>query len=337
MKFSPILAVPVVLIWVAAAAVFYWKKGLKEEGTNNSPVATSEADPLDHSEEEERQTVTSADIADAEAEGVEEQSELSEVGFSPNSPAQELDSLLPGLETDEGAITSRQAELRTIETASTEQSIIGAESIQLGSETAEEMPAAIKVSPELREELREARERADRALAETKKLREELAQIRGGESPDQPVSSELLVDVEETAPSISSVDEPALQTREEAIQTLAPGEAAAVESAEALQPLVIYFNSGSTWIDPIGSATIEEAIELLRRDQSLQLQVRGYADGPGEKDINAIMSRSRADAVHKSFLRAGITHSRLEVVPFGESQAGENEARSLRRVELIFR
>jgi outer membrane protein OmpA-like peptidoglycan-associated protein len=85
---------------------------------------------------------------------------------------------------------------------------------------------------------------------------------------------------------------------------------------------------------------LNKVAESLKSDQNAKLRIEGYTDAIGSDSYNMELSRKRAQAVADYLISQGISSSRLQVVPMGESnpvatnKTAEGRAMN-RRVEII--
>lgn len=101
----------------------------------------------------------------------------------------------------------------------------------------------------------------------------------------------------------------------------------------------VYFKTGSYILSR------EAKIELLKfvalaKDAGNKIEVSGYADDIGEKELNLILSQKRAQEVYDFLIKNGITKERITLNYYGEEKPlvpnTSNEARSLnRRVDVM--
>ena len=106
--------------------------------------------------------------------------------------------------------------------------------------------------------------------------------------------------------------------------------------------LQVNFATDRTDILPDSMPQIEQVVQLLRDDPSLQLAVNGHTDSSGDAAHNRTLSEGRANAVVDALVTRGIDVSRLSAAGFGDSQpvadnATEAGKASNRRVELVKR
>ena len=106
--------------------------------------------------------------------------------------------------------------------------------------------------------------------------------------------------------------------------------------------LQVNFATDRTDILPDSMPQIDQVVQLLREDPSLQLAVNGHTDNSGEAAHNLRLSEGRARAVVDALVAQGIDAERLTSAGLGDSQpvagndSDEGKARN-RRVELVRR
>ena len=102
----------------------------------------------------------------------------------------------------------------------------------------------------------------------------------------------------------------------------------------------LYFATDSAALDAEASRRLDrEVLPVLQRNPELVLRVDGHTDSQGSADYNLRLSESRADAVRRRLVAAGIDAARVTTKGFGESQPvasnGDAEGRRKnRRTEL---
>jgi OOP family OmpA-OmpF porin len=88
-----------------------------------------------------------------------------------------------------------------------------------------------------------------------------------------------------------------------------------------------------------GTLMLDEAVEILRLNPEISVEVQGHTDNTGDANYNMDLSLRRANAVRDYMISKGISPSRLRAEGFGESQphfsndTAEGRARN-RRVTL---
>ena len=82
-------------------------------------------------------------------------------------------------------------------------------------------------------------------------------------------------------------------------------------------PLVV-FEYDSDRLRPEALATLDEAIETLRRHPHLRVELAGHSDDRGSETYNLALSQRRADAVRRYLIERGVTNV-LTVHGYGES------------------
>lgn len=103
--------------------------------------------------------------------------------------------------------------------------------------------------------------------------------------------------------------------------------------------LTILFGRDSSIINPVESEKLRPALEALKSNPNLKVELRGFADKSGSSEYNLGLSRARAMAVQDVFRRASIEGDRVVLMPMGDfpasdATAGES-ASAMRKVEVI--
>lgn len=81
----------------------------------------------------------------------------------------------------------------------------------------------------------------------------------------------------------------------------------------------VTFEFNSDKLDASSFAILDCVLEIMEKNEEMNLVISGYADYEGSPDYNLRLSRRRADAVLQYFLQAGVPKNRFEVNGCGES------------------
>jgi OmpA-OmpF porin, OOP family len=111
------------------------------------------------------------------------------------------------------------------------------------------------------------------------------------------------------------------------------------EPQEEIRLLQITFEHDSDRLRPEAFGTLAEAVETLRRNSDLRIEVAGYTDDSGSDAYNLALSQRRAEAVRRYLIDRGVTNA-LAVRGYGEREPvadnGTEAGRSQnRRVVLL--
>jgi OmpA-OmpF porin, OOP family len=82
----------------------------------------------------------------------------------------------------------------------------------------------------------------------------------------------------------------------------------------------VFFATGSAKLLPKSYKALDEAIKLLKEDESLMVDVDGHTDASGKADKNQILSEARAEAVKTYLVSKGIADSRLKATGYGSEK-----------------
>ena len=104
----------------------------------------------------------------------------------------------------------------------------------------------------------------------------------------------------------------------------------------------VYFDFGSSYYHKEDAKYIQQAIEMLKQNPSLKLELYGHSDLVGMEKFNTSLSVNRANRVKSTIVKGGINANRIQVKGLGSSRPlaandQEKEGRELnRRVEFKF-
>ena len=103
----------------------------------------------------------------------------------------------------------------------------------------------------------------------------------------------------------------------------------------------IHFNFDKWYLKKESLDILEKIVIIMKRNNQLELEVRGHTDSTGDKSYNQQLSEKRADAVIEYMIKNGISPKRLKAVGLGESKPiASNKTlegrRKNRRTEFFF-
>jgi peptidoglycan-associated lipoprotein len=97
----------------------------------------------------------------------------------------------------------------------------------------------------------------------------------------------------------------------------------------------IFFDSGSSALDPKAHEVLVRQADWLRRRPNVTATLIGHADGRGTETQNLVLGQRRADAARDYMIALGIAPERLTAVSFGSRQpyqaSGSSSAQALNR------
>lgn len=102
----------------------------------------------------------------------------------------------------------------------------------------------------------------------------------------------------------------------------------------------IRFDVNQATLRPESMGVINEIVQLMKENPSLNLSVEGHTDSDGSESLNQTLSEARAKAVMDEMVRSGISSGRLKAMGHGQSMpvaqndSPEGKAQN-RRVEFI--
>lgn len=81
----------------------------------------------------------------------------------------------------------------------------------------------------------------------------------------------------------------------------------------------VQFESGSDKLKSSSSAKLDEAVQILKDNPSVRVQIQGHTDNMGDPEFNQTLSEKRAVSVKSYLVSKGIAADRLETTGFGEN------------------
>lgn len=102
----------------------------------------------------------------------------------------------------------------------------------------------------------------------------------------------------------------------------------------------IFFDTGKATLSPQSRLELEKALDLMKTNPSMIIEVGGHTDNVGEDATNMKLSHERAKAVREYLVNAGIAAARVQAKGYGESSPiatndTEDGRKSNRRTEFI--
>jgi OOP family OmpA-OmpF porin len=101
----------------------------------------------------------------------------------------------------------------------------------------------------------------------------------------------------------------------------------------------IFFDTAKDSIKPASRATLDRAVDLLKKFPSVRVEVSGHTDDVGKRDYNVDLSARRAASVKKYLTDAGVDASRIETrgagpdEPIADNKSKAGKAKN-RRIEF---
>ncbi|ASO29125.1 hypothetical protein CG015_07355 [Vibrio anguillarum] len=96
-----------------------------------------------------------------------------------------------------------------------------------------------------------------------------------------------------------------------------------IKTEEQLQ-LRILFANDSAIVNPVFLSQIRSMANFLKQYPSASIELQGYASKVGNPGYNLELSKNRAYNVEKALVSYGISHTRVRIVGFGDTELTEN-------------
>lgn len=81
----------------------------------------------------------------------------------------------------------------------------------------------------------------------------------------------------------------------------------------------IFFESGRAELKPISYVELNKAVDLLKDNATMVIEIGGHTDNVGSDELNLTLSQKRADAVRQYMVLAGIEENRVRSKGYGET------------------
>ena len=119
------------------------------------------------------------------------------------------------------------------------------------------------------------------------------------------------------------------------LPTLIAGLLAACAMSEPTLPKVlVFFQHGSTALDPAAQAQVASAAREANAQPATLVTVAGYALANGDISADSRLAATRARLVSSLLQQDGVSASRIQVIP--RAPSNEDAAVGARRVEISF-
>jgi len=82
----------------------------------------------------------------------------------------------------------------------------------------------------------------------------------------------------------------------------------------------VFFETGSAELNELSIPDLNRISDFLQSNKDITIEIHGHTDNQGNPDNNLILSKFRALAVRKYFIKQGIIETRLTIQYFGETQ-----------------
>ena len=102
----------------------------------------------------------------------------------------------------------------------------------------------------------------------------------------------------------------------------------------------VFFETGKAVLSPDSKVELQKAVELLRTNRTMVIEVGGHTDNVGNPDLNMKLSHNRALAVREFLVNAGIKADRVSAKGYGQTNpVASNDTpegrQTNRRTEII--
>ena len=168
-----------------------------------------------------------------------------------------------------------------------------------------------------------------------------LAEAEAGYSENEPMHICVKQAIEKALSTlvIKGIDKGIWTTQEQnkrALEQAKAKQAAAIKQQQALKAqqmaavsgqavaqlsFAVQFRTGAAQVESVYADQLNGIIELLNREQRLNVQLYGYADQRGHSEDNSALSLNRSKNIAQYLLQNGIAVERIAIAGLGEDQA----------------
>jgi peptidoglycan-associated lipoprotein len=82
----------------------------------------------------------------------------------------------------------------------------------------------------------------------------------------------------------------------------------------------VYFQFDRSEVTDEGMRLLDQKVDALQRNPSVQLRIEGNADDSGSDEYNLALSQRRAAIAHRYFTDRGVDGSRIRIAAYGEER-----------------
>lgn len=132
------------------------------------------------------------------------------------------------------------------------------------------------------------------------------------------------------APAPEPEPEPVTETAVEAPE----GAGVIASERDGFPMLAVYFDSGSTEVTPDFESVAEGVLGYLEANPGATAQISGFNDPTGDPELNAELSKNRAENVQAQLVALGVPEERTDLVQPDDTTSEELSNAEARRVEI---
>ncbi len=158
------------------------------------------------------------------------------------------------------------------------------------------------------------------------------------------VAAETMADSLPVVEESTESDKSSVATTTPAVSKQTAAVATSKRYEEVIRKLIrpnVYYTTTRTYYSSEYQKLLDEALKLMREDETIVVEVAGHTDNFGSKQVNMVISEKRAEAVKEYLVGRGISPKRIIAKGYGDtkpmaSNDQEAEGRELnRRVEFL--
>lgn len=147
-------------------------------------------------------------------------------------------------------------------------------------------------------------------------------------------SYNVLSSDEEEQPAATAPAAPAPVAEPEPVAEIPEGAGVLASERDGLPMLAVYFDSGSTDVTPDFATVSEGLVSYLGANPDATLAISGFNDPTGDAELNAELSKQRAENVQAQLVALGIDEGRTELVRPDDTTSENMTNAEARRVEI---
>ncbi|WOE75865.1 DUF2853 family protein [Alterisphingorhabdus coralli] len=134
--------------------------------------------------------------------------------------------------------------------------------------------------------------------------------------------------------AVEAPAEEAMPAADAAAAEIPDGAGVIAAEVEAKPMLTVYFDTGAAEVSPEFEAKAADLLAYLEANPEASVAISGFNDPSGDAELNAELSKNRAESVQAALVAQGVDEGRTDLVKPDDTTITEMTADEARRVEV---